>query len=109
MLLVYLSSIALGYHLLIYRLSKFNKGLIMGIGLMGLYLFILYGFEPNLQYINKWNSKLFTFIPFVSLVAILFPNFNRRNPEIVTIILGWTGLITSLIILVYFKFFYWIA
>ncbi len=71
------------------------------------YLIIYLFVAPFLTHGSIYTARLYEFIPLLSLGAILFPQFNRQSPDIVTQTLGWAGLIIVMVILLLFKLFVW--
>jgi hypothetical protein len=75
--------------------------------MMALYLVVYILVPSKINGTSVHLGRLYEFIPFISLGAILFPGFNSESPQIVTQILGWLGLISVSIILCLFKIFEW--
>ncbi|MCG3731043.1 hypothetical protein [Vibrio cincinnatiensis] len=79
----------------------------IAIGTYGLYLVVYHLISPFPGLTSKYMGQLYGFLPMLSFGMILFPNLNTSSPEVVTKGMGWIGLITSFLILSYFKLFVW--
>ncbi|WP_425667417.1 hypothetical protein ACPUEJ_16435 [Vibrio tubiashii] len=71
------------------------------------YLFIYKTIPPFPAMTTKYDGQLYGFLPLVSLGAILLPHFNSQSPEVVTRALGWLGIVTTIFVMLCFKFYVW--
>ncbi len=84
-----------------------RKEAVLAFGVYGVYLIMYLLIGPFPAATSKYMGQLYGFLPMLSFGAILFPRFNTSSPEVVTRVLGWTGLTTAFVILCYFKLFVW--
>ena len=77
------------------------------IGLMLLYLLLNHAIPPHPPMQPRRLGMAFSFVPMISIAAVLFAQFSTDMPEDVVRVLGWIGLIAMMIILCVFKVFVW--
>ncbi len=79
----------------------------IAVGLYGIYLVVYLMIGPFPAVSSKYMGLLYGLLPALSFGIILFPHLNKSSPEVVTKALGWAGLTTAFLILVYFKLLVW--
>ncbi|WP_371316382.1 hypothetical protein [Shewanella sp. NIFS-20-20] len=96
-----------GFYWLLEASETSRKEASVAIGVYGAYLVIYLGIGPFPAATSIYMGKLYSWLPMLSVGAILFPQFNPSSPEGVTRVLGWMGLTAVIVILSYFKLFVW--
>ncbi|MBF9002852.1 MULTISPECIES: hypothetical protein [Vibrio] len=74
---------------------------------MGFYLVVFTFIPPFPDIRSTYMSALYQGVPMLSFGAVLFPHLNRTSPEVVTRVLGWSGMVLVFVILVIFKLVVW--
>lgn len=81
-----------------------TKRLIISSLLMLIYLALV--FSTNMPIYSRIGG-LYGFVPTISFGAIVLPELNPNSPTVVTVSLGFLGLLVTILSLLYFKFFVW--
>ena len=81
-----------------------TKRLLISNLLMLIYLVLI--FNTDMPIASRIGG-LFGIVPTFSFGAIILPELNPNSPTVVTVSLGFLGLIVTILLLLYFKFFVW--
>lgn len=81
-----------------------TKRLVISSLIMLIYLALIFSTEMPL---SPRIGSLYGMVPTLSFGAILLPELNPKSPIAVTVSLGFLGLLVTLFVLLYFKFFVW--
>ncbi|WP_299494395.1 hypothetical protein [uncultured Shewanella sp.] len=103
-LMIVIALILVGFY--VYFAEWMQRRVFAAIGLITLYFVMYWLFAPDDRATQRL-MPLLGMIPMFSFAAILFPQLNQHHLEEVTEGLGWFGLISVSLILLFFTIYVW--
>lgn len=89
------------------RHEPFEINVACAIAVAAIYLAAYILIPPKLEVTSMRLGAIFGYVPLVSFGVILFPQLNSHLPVKATRLLGWFGLVATLLILCILKLFVW--